>query len=119
MDDIQHAVAVAGAQVADEETGLLRQLLDSRYMAAGQIHDMDVVAHAGAVGGRVVVAKDVDLLQLADSDLGDVGHEIVGDAVGVLADQSGRMRTDGVEATHAAQRSARGRRGSSRSGCAR
>ena len=57
-------------------------------MAAGQVDNMDVVAHAGAVGGRVVIAKDVDLLQLADSDLGDVGHEVVGDAVGVLADQA-------------------------------
>ena len=39
----------------------------------------------------------MDLLQLADSDLGDVGHKVVGDAVGVLADQAGRMGADGVE----------------------
>ena len=99
MDDIQHAVAVAGAQVADEQAGLLLQLFDGSNMAAGQVDNMNVVAHAGSVGGRVVIAKDVDLLQLADSDLGDVGHEVVGDAVGVLADQAGRMRTDGVEVT--------------------
>ena len=66
-------------------------------MAAGQIHDMNVVAHAGAVRGRIVVAKDMDLLQLADSDLGDVGHKIVGDAVGILADQAGRMAPMGLK----------------------
>ena len=99
VDDVQHAVAVAGAQIADEQAGLLLQLFDGSNMAAGQVDNMDVVAHAGAVGGRVVIAKDVNLLQLADSDLGDVGHEVVGDAVGVLADQAGRMRTDGVEVT--------------------
>ena len=66
-------------------------------MAAGQVHDVDVVAHAGAVGGGVVVAEDVDFFQLADGDLGDVGHQVVGDAVGVLADEAGLMGTDGVE----------------------
>jgi len=37
------------------------------------------------------------VVQLADGDLGDVGHEVVGDAGGVLADASGRMRADRVE----------------------
>ena len=97
VDDVQHAVSVAGAQVADEQTGLLLQLFDGRHMAAGQVNDVDVVAHAGTVGRGVVVAKDVDFFQLADSHLGDVGHEVVGDAVGVLANEAGGMRTDGVK----------------------
>ena len=50
VDDVQHAVAVAGAQIADEQAGLLLQLLDGRHVAAGQIHHVDVVAHAGASG---------------------------------------------------------------------
>ena len=29
--------------------------------------------------------------------LGDVGHEVIGDAVGVLADEAGLVRTNGVE----------------------
>ena len=66
-------------------------------MAAGQVHDMDVVADAGAVGGGVVIAEDMDLFQLAHSHLGDVGHEVVGDAVGVLADEAGLVGADGVE----------------------
>ena len=97
MDDIQHTVAVAGAQIADEEAALGLQLPDSADMAAGQVHDVDVVAHAGAVGGGVVVAEDVDFFQLADGDLGDVRHQVIGDAVGVLADEAGLVGTDGVE----------------------
>ena len=37
------------------------------------------------------------LFQLADRHLGDVGHQVVGDAVGVLADEAGLVGTDGVE----------------------
>ena len=66
-------------------------------MAAGQVDHVDVVAHAGAVMRGVVVAEDVQLLQLADGDLGDVGHEVVGDVVGVLADEAALVGADGVE----------------------
>ena len=97
MDDIQHAVTLAGAEVADEEAAVRFQLLDGADMAAGQVHDMDVVADAGAVGSGVVIAEDMDLFQLAHSHLGDVGHEVVGDAVRVLADEAGLVGADGVE----------------------
>ena len=97
VQHVHDAVALAGAQVADEEAAAGLQLLDGADMAPGQVHHVDVVPHAGAVGGGVVVAKDVDLLQLAHGHLGDVGHQVVGDAVGVLADQAGLMGADGVE----------------------
>ena len=58
---------------------------------------MDVIAHAGAVGGGVVVAKDLNGLELAHGNLRDIGHQVVGDALGVLADQARRMGADGVE----------------------
>lgn len=44
--------------------------------------NVDLVSHAGDVWGVVVVAEDAKLLALADSRLGDVGHAVVGDAVG-------------------------------------
>ncbi len=71
-------------------------------MAAGQIAHVDVVAHTGAVRGGVVVAEDLNLFQLAHGHLGDVGHQVVGDAVGVLADEAGLMGADGVEVTQQA-----------------
>ena len=97
MEHFQHAVALAGAQVADEQAAVRFQLPDGAHMAAGQVHHMDVVAHAGAVRGGVVVAEHMHLFQLADRHLGDVGHQVVGDAVGVLADEAGLVGTDGVE----------------------
>ena len=39
------------------------------------------------------------MLQLADGDLGDVGHQVVGDAVGILTDATAHVGTDGVEVT--------------------
>ena len=66
-------------------------------MAAGQIHHMDIVAHAGAIRGGVVVAKDVHFFQLADRHLGDIRHQVIGDAVGVLTDEAGLVGADGVE----------------------
>ena len=38
VDDFQHAVALAGAQIADEQAAVRFQLLDGTDMAAGQIH---------------------------------------------------------------------------------
>ena len=97
VEHVQHGVAVSGAQVADEQAAAGVQLLQRRHVAPGQIHHMDIVPHAGAVGGAVVIAVDVDLLQLAHRDLGDIGDQVVGNAVGVLADEAALVGTDGVE----------------------
>ena len=66
-------------------------------MALGQVHHMDVVAHAGAVGGVVVVAEHVQVIQLARRHLGDEGHEVVGNAVGIFTDAAALVGADGVE----------------------
>lgn len=66
-------------------------------MAFSEVDDVDVVADAGAVVCRVVVAENSQQLQLADGDLGNVRHEIVGLAVGVFADAAADVRSDGVE----------------------
>ena len=74
-----------------------RNKLESSDVTESKVDDVDVVADAGAVGGGVVVAKDVDAREDADGDLGDEGHEVVGDAVGVLADEAAGVGADGVE----------------------
>ena len=66
-------------------------------MAESQVDNMDIVAHASAVRGRIVVAADVEALELADGDLSDIGHEVAGDSVGILADAPALVRADGIE----------------------
>lgn len=57
-------------------------------MACGQANHVDVVAHGGAVIGCVVVAPDAQVIPPANCHLGDIGHEVVGDALRVFTDQA-------------------------------
>ena len=61
-------------------------------MTLGQIDHMDVITHAGAVGGIVVIAEYGKLLALADGDLSDIRQQIVRNAVGILTDQAALVR---------------------------
>ena len=76
---------------------MLGDVFHGSHMALGQVHHMDIVSHAGAVVGIVVIAVDAELLPAADGYLGDIGHQIVGDTSGVLADQAGLVGADGIE----------------------
>ena len=57
--------------------GLGDQPLEREDMGGGKVADVDIVAHAGAVGRVVVGAEDVDMAALAgrrlDRDLDQVG----------------------------------------------
>ena len=75
----------------------LATILQRRKVALGEVHNVDVVAHARAVGGVVVAAKDGQRLPPPDRDLRHVRHQIVRRAAGVLADAAGGVRADGVE----------------------
>ena len=66
-------------------------------MAAGQVHHVNVVAHAGAVRGGVVVAEHTDLLQLAYGHLSHIGQQVVRNTLGILADAAGFVGADGIE----------------------
>ena len=52
---------------------------------------------AGAVRGVVVDAEHHELLAAPHGHLGDERDQVVGDALGVLADAAGRVRAHGVE----------------------
>ena len=66
-------------------------------MTIGQVHHMDIIAEAGAVGRRVISAEDGQMVSSAYSHLGDVGHEVIRDALGIFADPSAFMGPDGIE----------------------
>ena len=90
---------MAGAQVEHVHAVLAAHVVEGAHMAAGKVHHVDVVAHAGAVGRGVVVTEHVDVVELAHGDLGHVGHQVVRDALGVLADEARLVGADGVEVT--------------------
>ena len=49
-DHIDHAIALAGADVEGPRAGGAGGIVDGGNMRAGQIDDMDVIAQSGAVG---------------------------------------------------------------------
>lgn len=85
-DDLEHRGAGAGAQVKDLDAGLAVHPVEGGNVARGQVTNVDIVAHAGTVGGGVVIAKDLNGLELTHGNLRDIGHQVVGDTLGVLAD---------------------------------
>ena len=94
---VEHAVADAGAEVKHAFAAMAFHVRNGGDMAAGEIDDMDVIAHAGAVVGVVVVAENAQILELADGGLRDIGHEVIRYAPGILADETAGMSADGVE----------------------
>ena len=66
-------------------------------MSLSKIHHMDIIPDTGAVRCVIIVAKYPETGQLAHCHLGDIGHQIVGNAVGILSDEPAGMRPDGVE----------------------
>ena len=66
-------------------------------MTQRQIYDMDVIANACPVGRAVGVAIHGEMGQAADSHLGDVWYQIIGDAIGVFTDQAAGIRADRIE----------------------
>ena len=66
-------------------------------MSACQVNHMDIVTHTRTVGGVVIIAENAKFGALSNRYLGQVGHEIVGNTVGIFAYQPAWMRTYRVE----------------------
>ena len=81
----------------DDAAGFRFQLAEGRDVPGNEVGHVDVVAHARAVRGVVVVAEHLEFLADARRRLADVGHEVVRDAVGVLADEPGFVCAHRVE----------------------
>ena len=90
---------MAGTDVVDGDTLLLDNSLQSCYVSTGEVYHVDVVTYASAVVSVVVVTEHTELCTLTNGCLCDVGHEVVGDTIGVLTDGTALVCTDGVEVT--------------------
>ena len=66
-------------------------------MTFGEVDDVDVVAEASAVVGCVIVAEDIEFGEFAGGNFHDVRHEVVGDTVGVFAEETGGVVADRIK----------------------
>jgi len=71
--------------------------IDRSDVAVGKVTHVNVVAHPGTVGSGVIVAVHIEMWQGADGYAGYIGHQVVGDAHGRLAYESGFVGSDGIE----------------------
>ena len=102
VDHVENTGPGAAAEVADEVLWFsIQEAVEGGFVAVGKIHHMDVVAHPGAVMGRPVAAKHLELIATSDGDLGYEGEEVVGDAEGVFPDLAAGVGAYGVEVAKA------------------
>ena len=97
LDEVEHAHAAPRAEVHGHAAALLgvlwvrcgfetAQLSERGQVPQGQVHYVDVVAHARPIGRIVVAAEHRQLLAPPHADLCDEGHEIIGNTLRVLSD---------------------------------
>ena len=99
MNHIQNGIAMPRTQIVNHKTGGGFQLPDGADMPLCKIHHMNIIADSSSVRCRIIITKHMDFFQFSHRDLGNIGHQIVGDAVGVFSYQAGGMRADRIEVT--------------------
>ncbi|KAG1248726.1 hypothetical protein G6F65_019463 [Rhizopus arrhizus] len=97
MHQLQHAGALPSAQVHRHETRVILGIRQGLHMALRQVHDVQIVAHARAVGRVVIVSEHAQERLPAHRHLGDEGKQVVGQVAGAFTDQPAGVRADGIE----------------------
>lgn len=95
FNNFENRGGLAGAEIVDFDA--LMHVTDGGNVAAGKIDNVDKIAHAGAVGGIIIVAIDRKIRNLAGMNLHDDGHEIVRAVHGVLAEQARWVRANRIK----------------------
>src|SRR3546814_3511485 len=69
LDHVEHRIALTGAKVPDRQRFIAPgDRAQRRDMAVGEVDDMDIIAHAGAVGCIVIVAEHRQFAQPSGGD---------------------------------------------------
>ena len=97
IDHIQNTIAMACAHIVDSKTTFTLNGFQCSHMACGQVAYVDIITHASTVMGRIIVTKDSKFLTLTYSDLRDIRHQIVGNAIRILSYSSTRMGSHRIE----------------------
>ena len=94
---VQYTAAGAGPQIEHLHTGVCCGIAQGCHMALGQVGDMDIIPHAGAVGRGIIVAEHVQIGQRTHCHTGDIGHEVIGNTPGIFAYQAALVSAHGIE----------------------
>ena len=95
LHDLSHAVPTSGSQVQVQSLAFL-QPVEGSQVGLGQVIDMDIVPHAGAIGCRVITPENRDLVPLSQCDL-EHDRDQVCFGIMVLAQVALRMCPGGIE----------------------
>ena len=98
--------APAASEVVSVEAGHAHAVPEGSSVPLREVHYVDVVPDAGPVRRPVVVSENPEVVELTDRNLGDVGHQVVRDAVRVLADEAALVGAYRVEVAEHAERPA-------------
>ena len=72
-------------------------MIEHRHMAFGEVNNVDIIAAASAVFGRIIITIDAKFLSLATSNLHNDRHEIIRNTVWIFAKQTGWVSADRIE----------------------
>src|SRR3989442_1144173 len=95
LDDLENRISLACSQIKSNRLAAFLQMLKSADVRVGQVIDMDVVAHAGAVWSGVVRAEDLQFGSVASG--GERKRNQVGLGIMQLADFTALICASGVE----------------------
>ena len=90
---------MTGSQVVKSQTTLALNGLKCKHMTACQIHHMDIITHACAIGSIIVIAKNAQFSALSYCHLSHIRHQVVRNAVGILTYKTALVSTYRVKVT--------------------
>ena len=64
-----------------------------------QIYHMDIIPHTGSVRCIIIVTEYSQFLELSNSNLSNIGHQIVGNTIRILSHGTALMGTNRIEVT--------------------
>ena len=93
----EHAYAPTGTQVVHEQARSATVRSERGQVALSEINDVDIVPDSGSIASGVVVSEHPQSLKFANGNLRNIGHQIIGNPVGIFPDPAGWMRSNRVE----------------------
>ena len=88
---------MTSAEIVNGKSALLFDCLKSSYVTRGEVADVDIVAHTGAVRSVIIIAEYAELLALSYSHLSDIRHQIVRNTVRIFTDSARWVSADRIE----------------------